>query len=248
MSIKARNDLKFILLQARLDKMKYHEHECFSRRSGLHRDNIQCFDLTKGIPEKEFINEFDGIFIGGSGEFSIGVNPPSWLYKVEDLIKWIIDADKPMFASCFGHQIMGRALGARVEHIPDKLEVGTFIITFSENGTKDILFKNYPKKIFVQLGHQDHVIDLPGYCSNLGSTKLCEMQAFRVNDRLIYTSQFHPELTYDDMLLRIEFYASHGYMEEGRTMEDVKKEFKEAPDSYSILFKFIDIVLAKINE
>jgi len=247
MTKKMDRNLRFLLLQARLDHMKHHEHECFAARLGLQMEDIDIYDMTKGAPSRRMIRNYTGVLIGGSGEFSVAKMHLSWLAEIEDLTRWIIDQDLIMFCSCFGHHILAKALGAKVEYLPESREVGTYLMTLTMNGSLNPLFQNKPRKFLVQLGHQDHVTEIPKGCIHLAETKLCRYQVFQVADRLIYTCQFHPELTCVDMIKRVDYYGHQGYVEKGATADEIKKEFKEAPESYNILSQFVNLINKRLH-
>ena len=229
-------------MQARTDEMIHHERECFARYSGLEPHQIELFDVVKNAPTKDLFHKYDGFFMGGSGEFSIGSNEYPWLEAVKAWLLELLEADKPLFGSCFGHQILGLALGSKVEKIEELKEVGTYRMKLSGASALEPLCSNLPETFDIQLGHQDFVMETPEDCILLGSTENCLNQFFRVKNRLVYTSQFHPELDYSDMVVRINFYGDKGYVDDGSDVEAIRQSFKRTPESQKILRNFMGLV------
>ena len=96
---------------------------------------------------------------------------------------------------CFGHQLLGAALGGIVESNKQGPEFGTVEVRLSEYGVNDPLFDGMPSIIEVQSVHKDIVAGVPIYedvvC--LGSTDNTSLQALAVGDQ-IRSVQFHPEI------------------------------------------------------
>ena len=56
------------------------------------------------------------------------------------------------------------------------------------------------------MGHQDRANRLPDCVTHLARSERTEFQAFRVNGKSIYATQFHPELTFEDNRKRFARY------------------------------------------
>lgn len=91
---------------------------------------------------------------------------------------------------CFGHQILGRALGAKVDRSPIGWEVSVCDVDLSEKGKE--LFKKDTLHIFQM--HKDIVFDFPDGIEDLGSSPRCRVQGMYSKGRLI-SVQGHPEFT-----------------------------------------------------
>ena len=122
----------------------------------------------------------DGIFLSnGPGD------PAAVEYAIENT-RQLVQADKPIFGICLGHQILGLALGAK-----------TYKLKFGHRGA------NHPVKFLdsgkVEITSQNHgfVVDPESLPSDVKVTHLNlydgTVEGLRVMDRPIYSVQYHPE-------------------------------------------------------
>ncbi|KAI1370264.1 class I glutamine amidotransferase-like protein [Hypoxylon crocopeplum] len=98
---------------------------------------------------------------------------------------------------CFGHQIVGRALGAEVGRNVRGWELSVTETELTDEGKK--IFG--VEKLAIHQMHRDVVFSLPPGAASLASTAVCPVQAMYVARRLI-TVQGHPEFT-EDMVREI---------------------------------------------
>ena len=63
---------------------------------------------------------------------------------------------------------------------------------------RDPLFEGLPGEIVVREAHAFHVVQVPAEFELLASTPECKVQAFKHRQRLVYGTQFHPEVNDDD--------------------------------------------------
>ncbi|HUL59374.1 MAG TPA: gamma-glutamyl-gamma-aminobutyrate hydrolase family protein [Anaeromyxobacteraceae bacterium] len=129
-----------------------------------------------------------GVVVTGSPK-SV-VEPEPWMDGVGT---WLLEAARaaPVLGVCFGHQLLARALGARVERNPLGPEAGTAEIELTAAGLRDPLFAGVPGRLAVQQLHQDHVPAPPPGAVVLASNAHSPVQAF-AHGR-IRAVQFHPE-------------------------------------------------------
>jgi GMP synthase (glutamine-hydrolysing) len=232
--------MKVLLIQARdpEDPMKSHEVGCFLSQSGLSPGQLT---VANAVASDSFpIDEADAVFIGGSGKYSATSDFP-WMPPVIDAIREIEKKQKPLFGSCWGFHMIGRAFGAPVVTQEATKEIGTYAVTLTENGRSDELFSYLPFRFMAQLGHKDHVARLPESAVHLASSETHHNQAFRIKNLPIYATQFHPELTAEDMRIRIRHYLDLGYVddEEKKYLSDVMDRFSETPEVSLLLRNFI---------
>ena len=122
----------------------------------------------------------DGWLIGGSRH---GVyEPHGWIAPLEDLVRAIVAADRPLVGICFGHQVIAQALGGRVEKYPGGWAVGRTVYDF--DGTP----------LALNAWHQDQVVALPEGAEVIAANAFCRYAALRIDDRVL-SVQPHPEYT-----------------------------------------------------
>ncbi len=132
---------------------------------------------------------YDGLLLTGSLDSVAAFSP--WM---EATALWALAAarTRPVLGVCFGHQLLGRALGARVERNPRGPEAGTAAVHLTEDGLADPLLAGLPRRLPVQQAHQDHVAGLPPGARLLAWNAHTPVQAFAAGDA-IRAVQFHPE-------------------------------------------------------
>ncbi|KOS18371.1 putative glutamine amidotransferase-like protein [Escovopsis weberi] len=133
------------------------------------------------------IDEVDGILISGSTHNAYD-NDPEILRLLDFVRDAYHTARKPIIGICFGHQLVGRMLGAKVGVNPRGWELSVQTIHLSDRG-RDLI--GLPS-IDIHQFHRDIVFDVPDGLLNLGSSPVCENQAFYQPGRIL-TFQGHPE-------------------------------------------------------
>ena len=100
-----------------------------------------------------------------------------------------------VLAVCFGHQVLGEALGGRVGLNPVGPEIGTVSVDLTVAGRADPLFAGFPTSFEVQSTHWDSLVTPPvdARVTRLGGNANSAWQAFAVG-ALLRAVQFHPEL------------------------------------------------------
>lgn len=106
----------------------------------------------------------------------------NWIPPLEALIRSIRDAGKPLIGICFGHQIIAKALGGKVEKFADGWAVGRHEYTVGD------------VPIVLNAWHQDQVVERPEGATLLGSSPFCENAVLAYGPNIL-TMQPHPEFT-----------------------------------------------------
>lgn len=235
--------LRFTLFQARRpeDPMRPHELECFARTLPAEAERIRAFDLLRESFGPETIAGTDVFLFGGSGDFSV-VTGGDWLDRALGVMRRVHASGRPTFASCWGFQALARAMGGTVVHDRDRAEVGTYEAFLTDDGRADPVFSPLGTAFRAQMGHEDHVVDLPPNTTLMASSALNPNQAYRFDDAPIYCTQFHPELGPDDLRLRFAAYPRYLETIPGVSPESVERGLAESPESAALLRRFLETV------
>jgi GMP synthase (glutamine-hydrolysing) len=237
--------LSILLLQARHadDAARSEERSSFAAMTGLDLDQIVPLDLLSRTPSLADITAHDALMVGGSGAYYVTRGNLPGFQEVLAVLRQVVDIGHPIFASCFGFQLLVEAMGGRVVYDAANMEVGTFELSLTAAGRQDELFGALPATFRAQLGHKDRAEALPPGTLNLASSDNARLQAFRVPGKPIWATQFHPELTREENLKRfnryLDGYASLMSQEEIR---ETMARFDHSPEANELLARFLRIV------
>lgn len=116
----------------------------------------------------------------------------------------------PQIGFCAGHQFIAQAFGSKLKRMrklrPDELDPAGCLSTrprqFKEWGVypvqilkPDPLFKDCKTLVYVQEFHFWEVTELSPDLQLLASSPTCHIQAFKHQQKCIYGTQFHPEIS-----------------------------------------------------
>jgi GMP synthase (glutamine-hydrolysing) len=238
--------LKILLLQARNedDPMRVEERRSFADKTGLAIEQVVPHDLLNSPPTMSRIKRHDAVMVGGSGDYYISNRSLPHCTEQLEILAEVVEAGHPMFASCFGFHILVAALGGKIIHDPENMEVGTYRLTLTDEGQSDPLLGQLPKCFEAQLGRKDRASRLPATVVNLAFSDRNPFQCFRVPGRPIWATQFHPELdakTNRDRFVRYRDGYSHHMSPEDQEAT-LKERFKESPHTEELLRAFLDLV------
>ncbi len=148
--------------------------------------NFQFFDVCKGqFPASA--DDCDAYLCTGS-KFSV-YDEVDWILELKAFVRAIYASDKKYIGVCFGHQMLGEALGGKVEKAPTGWNVGLhpFEILRQESWMEP-----FQPQINVLMMCQDQVIQLPENSTLLAKGATCPVAMFRVGERMLGI-QGHPE-------------------------------------------------------
>lgn len=97
---------------------------------------------------------------------------------------------------CFGHQIIGRALEAKLGVNPNGWEVSAVPVKLTDKG-KEIfpeIAQQFDGSMSIMQFHRDIVMEVPENTELLGYTDVCGVQGF-YRPKGVFTLQGHPEFT-----------------------------------------------------
>lgn len=183
--------------------------------------------------------DFSGFVITGSSS-SVTERAP-WMLRVEAWLRGFEEPGAPVLGVCFGHQLLGQALGGRVDQNPLGREIGTTeAVRLVQD---DPLLSQIPETFLVNNSHRDSVVSLPVGARVLVRTGKEDVAAFAWG-RDVWGVQFHPE--FDAEVVR-------GYVEarreillsEGIRPEVVHAEARDAPCGVRMFENYLRLLLAR---
>jgi GMP synthase-like glutamine amidotransferase len=150
---------------------------------------ITFYDVVKGEYPPS-LDDVDGILLTGSRHTSF--ENDEWIVKLVDYVKEVLNQDRvKLIGVCFGHQIIGRALGAPVGRSSIGWEISVTDVNLTPEGKR--LFDGKDKLQIFQM-HTDLVQEYPEGVQPLGYTATCSTQGMYKPGKFI-TVQGHPEFT-----------------------------------------------------
>ena len=223
--------------------MAAHEHRCFVGQTGLPVGNLVVHDLCAGPPSLANVRGYDALMVGGSGDYYVSDGNLPHFESFLGLLREVVAAGHPTFASCFGYQSIVEALGGEILKDVSNTEVGTYVLTLTNDGRADELFGLLPDRFNAQLGRKDRAVRHPDGIPNLASSEACPFQALRIRGAPIWATQFHPELdratNADRYLHYLEGYAAHMSDEDKSNALD---RFRDSPETSGLLRRFVELV------
>ena len=164
--------MRLLLVQAREDPyMEAQEQTCFVERCRVLPEHFQVLNVARGgKPESVDLSNVHAVLIGGAGSFS-AIEDHGWTEPLHDLVREAVDAHLPILGSCWGHQVIARALGGTVIYDPDNTELGCRTVHRTEAGAADPLFGRFSTPFKANMGHHDRVVHLPPNAVELADRK-----------------------------------------------------------------------------
>jgi GMP synthase (glutamine-hydrolysing) len=181
------------------------------------------------LPE---LSTYGGIVVTGSSA-SVTERAP-WMLAAEARLREALAARVPLLGLCFGHQLLGQALGGRVERNPNGREIGTVSLQLLE---ADPLLDAAANPFLVNMTHVDSLVELPPGARVLARSELDPAAAVRFGPSA-WGVQFHPEIDAEVMAdyveVRAELLAS-----EGLDARQIRQEVAETPAGRAVLRRFV---------
>ncbi|KAF2494139.1 class I glutamine amidotransferase-like protein [Lophium mytilinum] len=174
-------DIFRVLLQSGADTLGM--PEVVSSKKGL---EVSKWDV---VYKQEYpsLEDVDAVLMSGS-QFTAFHDDP-WILKLVDYTKKILAQRRVrVIGVCFGHQIIARAMGAKVGQNADGWEIAVTPMDLTAKGKE--LFK--VDRLNIHQMHRDIAFEHPEGVEALGSSPVCSVQGMYAKGRLI-SVQGHPE-------------------------------------------------------
>lgn len=237
--------IKILLLQARQadDAARLEERSSFAAMAGVDEDQVIPYDLLNSTPALAEVRRYDALMVGGSGDYYVSQGNLPNFPAVLALLADVVAVGQPTFASCFGFQLLVKALGGEIVYDAGRAEVGTYALGLAENGRSDDLFHYLPHTFRAQLGRKDRASRLPQGVLHLAASENAEFQALRVPGQPIWATQFHPELTKATNLARFRRYmAGYAAIMDKAEVAKTLARFDESPEANQLIGRFVKLV------
>lgn len=175
---------------------------------------------------------FAGLIVTGSAS-SVTERAP-WMLRIEKYLAQAVEQEQPLLGICFGHQLLGQALGGLVERNPRGREMGTVELAIVED---DPLLDRNIVPALAQATHVDAVTRLPPRARVLAKTELDPHAALRFGPRA-WGVQFHPE--FDDQVMGEYIETRRALLaEEGRDPAAMLRGIRAAEAGRLVLQRFV---------
>ena len=133
------------------------------------------------------IDDCDGWMITGS-RFGV-YEQLDWMLVLQDFIRELAQAERPLIGICFGHQIIAEALGGKVVKSDLGWKVG--VQHYKLDQAYDWMGKP-PASVSMYAYHQDQIVNCPESAQAFLSSEGCPMAGLSYGDFII-SVQAHPE-------------------------------------------------------
>ena len=154
------------------------------------------YDVCNGQFPKD-LNECDVYFATGSHR-SVYENE-EWIIRTKETIRQIAVLDKYFVGFCFGHQLLGEAMGGRVSKSSNGWCIGVHEFEVLKRAG---WMQPFQTNINLLMMCQDQVVQLPQGSVVFSGNGKCPVGIFQVGEKLLGI-QAHPEFskTYDQILM-----------------------------------------------
>lgn len=156
------------------------------------------FDVCKGqFPSPD--DDCDAYLCTGS-RFSV-YDEVDWILELKSFVKNIYNSDKKFIGVCFGHQMLGEALGGKVKKAESGWNVGVHAFEILQPAP---WMSPFQPRLNLMMMCQDQVVQLPPGSTVLARTAHCPVGMFHVGANMLGI-QGHPEFpkTYEARLLEM---------------------------------------------
>jgi GMP synthase (glutamine-hydrolysing) len=202
--------------------------------AGLAADEATAVNVEAGeaLPDHR---DYAAIIVTGSG--AMVTDRHAWSERTADWLRAAVDAGRPYFGICYGHQLLAHALGGEVGNNPAGREMGTVAVDLHPHAAEDPLFATLPPQFVAQVTHLQTVLRPPPGAAVLARSEQDNCQAFRWREHA-WGVQFHPEFNTGHM--RGYVHARREVLQrEGRCHHQLSDSVTAAPHARKVLRRFI---------
>ncbi|KAH7575537.1 hypothetical protein JRO89_XS02G0137000 [Xanthoceras sorbifolium] len=153
------------------------------------------------FPDEDEIGSYDGYVISGSCNDAHGNDV--WICRLIALLNKLDSMKTKVLGFCFGHQILGRALGGKTGRALRGWDLGVTAVHLSSSSSKLFSSLKIPAALSIIECHRDEIRELPAKAEVIAWSDKTGIEMFRYGDHIMGI-QGHPEYTKDILLSIID--------------------------------------------
>lgn len=237
---------RFLMLTTRIyEAVAQSERKALLKYTGLRKDELINMRLEREAFPHIDLDKWDGIIMCGS-HFDVSARPEdksplqlSIEKNMSALLEEAMERDFPILGVCYGLGLTTTMLGGVVgSQISEQINAPE--LTLTQEGRHDPILKGIPDIFHAYVGHHESVLETPPQMVRLVTGLIAPMQMARVGKN-IYLTQFHPELDYEGISVRIEVFADFGYYPKAeRTLVEERVKGVDVSPAHLILSNFVN--------
>ncbi|KAL7082544.1 hypothetical protein ACP275_14G105200 [Erythranthe tilingii] len=194
------------------------------------KEDGEIWDVYKvaggDFPADDEIGEYDGFVVTGSCSDAHGED--RWITDLVVLLRKLDAMKKKVLGICFGHQILGRAIGGKTGRAIEGWDIGITKVHFQTSHIFTSL--KMPSSLSIIQCHRDEVKELPRKAEVLAWSNHTGIEMFKYGDHIMGI-QGHPEYTKDILLHLIDRISNRNFIEDSHG-EEVKSKLENVePDT-----------------
>ncbi len=237
---------RFLMMTTRtIETVAESEREAMLRLTGLGEDDLVNVRLERELfPQIDF-RHWDGVILCGSSYDVSAREDDKSLRQLDiernmrELTTRAIKQDFPILGICYGLGIVAQNLGGTVGHDIHE-DISAPVLQVTAEGRRDPLLDGVPERFHAYVGHHESVVIPPPQMVPLVTGAVAPLQMARVG-RNVYLTQFHPELDFDGISVRIESFADYGYYPpEERALVEARVAGVDVSHAHKILSNFVE--------
>ncbi len=196
------------------------------------KPEYEIFDCKRGdLPSS--VSDFTGYAVMGS--YNSAYDPDLWIYDLGNFIQDIYNnGESKLIGICFGHQMIGKALGGKVEKAPGGWGIGCLNLHLNRHLFTDPV----PSNLHLHFSHADQVTILPSEAKVLAQADHCPNAMISVGNNILGL-QAHPEFNTNFTHKLIKKHSAHFGEEVARKAIESLKVLPDSKIMLEILKDFL---------